>query len=59
MAGLRPTGIDTPVVGGGADVYAARHDSRLTGWVAVAAGGTRRATSVSAPLTGTRKTCDA
>ncbi|WP_435826754.1 GlxA family transcriptional regulator [Nonomuraea dietziae] len=46
VAGLRPTGIDTLVVVGGAGVYAARHDSRLTGWVAAAARGAQRVASV-------------
>lgn len=43
---LDPGGIDTLVVAGGTGVDRARHDPTLTGWVADAAAGARRITSV-------------
>ncbi|WP_043632829.1 GlxA family transcriptional regulator [Nonomuraea candida] len=46
VATLPPTGIDTLVVTGGAGVYTARHDPRLTGWITAAARGARRVVSV-------------
>lgn len=43
---LDPRGVDTLVVAGGAGVYDARQDPRLTGWIVAAAAGARRVTSV-------------
>ncbi|WP_345694502.1 AraC family transcriptional regulator, partial [Nonomuraea thailandensis] len=46
VTALRPSGFDTLIVAGGAGVYTARHDPRLTGWIAAAARGARRVASV-------------
>ncbi|MFI0816654.1 GlxA family transcriptional regulator [Streptomyces sp. NPDC021098] len=46
VADLDPGGIDTLVVAGGAGVDRVRHDPELTGWIADAAAGARRITSV-------------
>ena len=46
VADLDPGGVDTLVVAGGAGVDRACHDPALTGWIAAAAAGARRITSV-------------
>lgn len=46
VADLNPDGIDTLVVAGGGGVDEARHDPALTSWIADAASGARRVTSV-------------
>ncbi|WP_245881919.1 DJ-1/PfpI family protein, partial [Streptomyces milbemycinicus] len=46
VADLDPGGIDTLVVAGGQGVDRARHDPELIGWIAAAAAGARRITSV-------------
>jgi transcriptional regulator GlxA family with amidase domain len=46
VAALPPAGIDTLIVVGGAGVYTARHDPRLTGWIAATARAARRVASV-------------
>lgn len=46
VTGLRPDGIDTLVVVGGAGVHTAGRDPRLMDWIAAAAHGARRVASV-------------